>query len=153
MGAQKRLEDTRTFALPWRGTTVAMIATIFLHVVVCKAAETAVTRSELASIISEYDGLQRQLHPDVAAEDGDRESLGRLEDDSPPVLAKERMQLEAIASRLHALPPSAGMSEDEANEEYLSFVVDRRLADLSLDVARMNFDAYSGFHLLHQDSR
>jgi len=105
----------------------------------------------LAGIIADYDGLERRFHPDIAAQDGDREALSRLEDDSPAALNAERRALQTIAERLSALPPSDPSSEDAVDRGYLEFQLKTELSELALDTARINFDAYSGFHLEPQE--
>ncbi len=102
---------------------------------------------ELAKIIADFDAQQRSFHPWLAAQDGDREALSKLEDDSPAALAAQQKALEVIAARLKALPPSEPTSEDAVNRGYLAFDLKSQLASLRLDTARINFDAYSGFHL------
>ncbi len=105
----------------------------------------------LARIIADYDALERRFHPDIAAQDGDREALSRLEDDSPAALALLRCGLEGVRARLEALPPSDPLSEDAVNRGYLAFQLGTELTGLALDTARINFDAYSGFHLRPQE--
>lgn len=101
----------------------------------------------LARIIADYDAVERRFHPDIAAQEGDREALSRLEDDSPASLAALRAALEAIDARLKALPPSDPSSEDAVNRGYLAFDLRTELTGLKLDAARINFNAYDGFHL------
>lgn len=101
----------------------------------------------LARVIADYDATQKRFHPWIAAQDGDREALGRLEDDSPAALAAEQKALQALKARLDALPASDPSSEDAVNRGYLAFVLKGQLEALKLDTARINFDAYSGFHL------
>jgi len=105
----------------------------------------------LAKIIADYDATERRFHPDIAAQDGDREALGRLEDDSPATLAAEQKALETIGARLKVLPASDPSSEDAVNRGYLAFQLKTELTALKLDTARINFDAYSGFHLEPQE--
>jgi uncharacterized protein (DUF885 family) len=105
----------------------------------------------LAAIIADYDAVERRFHPDMAARDGDRAALGKLEDDSPGSLQAQRKALAAIKARLEALPPSRPTSEDAVNRGYLAFDLKTQLTDLELDTARINFDAYSGFHLEPQE--
>jgi len=101
----------------------------------------------LAKVIADYEVVEKRFHPWIAAQDGDREALSRLEDDSPAALAAEEKALAAIDARLKALPPSDPTSEDAVNRGYLAFELKGALTSLKLDTARINFDAYSGFHL------
>jgi uncharacterized protein (DUF885 family) len=101
----------------------------------------------LAKVIADYEVVEKAYHPWIAAQDGDREALSRLEDDSPAALAAEEKALAGIEARLKALPPSDPGSEDAVNRGYLAFVLHGQLESLKLDTARINFDAYSGFHL------
>jgi uncharacterized protein (DUF885 family) len=101
----------------------------------------------LARVIADYDAVAKRFHPWQAAQDGDREALSRLEDDSPANLAAEQKALQALDARLKALPPSDPASEDAVNRGYLGFELRSQLTGLKLDTARINFDAYSGFHL------
>lgn len=101
----------------------------------------------LAKIIADYEMVQKRFHPWGAAQDGDREALSRLQDDSPASLKAEQKALTVIDARLRALPPPDPRSEDAVNSGYLAFRLKSELASLKLDTARINFDAYSGFHL------
>ena len=101
----------------------------------------------LALLIRDYDAVEKRFHPWQAAQDGDREALSKLEDDSPANLKAEERALTAIDDRLKALPPSDPGSEDGFNRGYLGFRLRSELASLKLDTSRINFDAYSGFHL------
>ena len=105
---------------------------------------------ELAAVIADYDAVERRFDPDAAAQDGDREALGRLADDSPAALAALRQALEGLDARLKALPAPDPASEDAVDRGALAFELHSRLAGLRLDTARINFDAYSGFHLTPQ---
>jgi uncharacterized protein (DUF885 family) len=102
--------------------------------------------SPLAGIITDYDIAQKRFHPIAVSIDGDRDALSRLDDDSPAAQAEEFKILDGLATRLKALPPSDPLSEDSINRSYLTFVLQMRLKELSLDTARMAFDAYSGFY-------
>jgi hypothetical protein len=128
-----------------------LLSTAALILAASPAAAKAVPSPVLAKIIADYDILERRFHPDIAAQDGDREALSRLEDDSPATLAVERLALQAIDARLSGLPPSDPSSEDAVNRGYLAFQLRTELTDLALDTARINFDAYSGFHLEPQE--
>ena len=59
----------------------------------------------LQKIITDYDAVQREFNPWSAAEDGDREAMGKLGDDSPQTVAREGAALAALKARLDALPP------------------------------------------------
>jgi uncharacterized protein (DUF885 family) len=131
---------------------ILLSAAAVIHVAAPARAEPPPPSSPaLAQIIADYDALERRAHPDIAAQDGDREALSRLEDDSPIAQADLRKALEAVAARLKALPPSDPSSEDAVNRGYLAFQLKTELTDLELDTARINFDAYSGFHLEPQE--
>jgi uncharacterized protein (DUF885 family) len=106
----------------------------------------ASTLSPLAGIITDYDIAQKRFHPIAVSIDGDRDALSRLDDDGPAAQAEEVKILDGLAARLKALPPSDRLSEDSINRSYLTFVLQMRLKELSLDTARMAFDAYSGFY-------
>ncbi len=115
------------------------------------SAKPAGSSPALAKLIADYDATENRFHPWRAAQDGDREALSKLEDDSPAVLAEEEKALTALAARLKALPPTDPTSEDAVNRGYLAFELNGQLASLKLDTARINFDAYSGFHLEPQE--
>lgn len=104
----------------------------------------------LARIIGDYDAVERRFDPWSAAQDGDREALSRLPDPSPASQAAKLTQLKALKGRLDALPPSDPAGEDTVNRGYLAFVLSSAITSLELDTARINFDAYSGFHLTPQ---
>ncbi len=115
------------------------------------AAHAAPPPPGLAGVIADYDALQKRFHPGAAAQDGDREALSRLDDDSPEAQALEARALADLDARLKALAPSAPSSEDAVNRGYLAFEIRTELAGLRLDTARINFDAYSGFNLTPQE--
>lgn len=125
----------------------AAAATLALvHPVAAKPVAKAASPA-LARIIADYDATENRFHPWRAAQDGDREALSKLEDDSPAALAAEEKALSALDARLKALAPSDPTSEDAVNRGYLAFELHAQLVSLKLDTARINFDAYSGFHL------
>ena len=100
----------------------------------------------LQRIIDDYEALQQRIDPVGAGRDGDREALSRLPDNSPAALADEAKALQGLDGRLKAL--SAGLSDEDAlNRTFLSRVIEDDLEGLKLDTARLNFDAYDGFHL------
>jgi uncharacterized protein (DUF885 family) len=101
----------------------------------------------LTRLIADYGAVEKRYHPWQAAQDGDREALSRLEDDSPAALAAEEKALTALDARLKALTPSDPTSEDAVNRGYLAFELKGALTAFKLDTSRINFDAYSGFHL------
>ena len=101
----------------------------------------------LAMVIADFDRAEHAFNPWSAAQDGDRAALGKLGDDSPAALAEEARTYRALQARLNALAPTPPGSEDAVNRGTLAFVLRTRLAVLDLDDARINFDAYSGFHL------
>ena len=104
----------------------------------------------LQKIIADYDAAEREFDPGSAAEDGDREAMGRLGDDSPETMAREAKVYGALKARLDALPPFDPISEDALDRDYLGRVLNDALTDIRLDTSRINFDAYSGFHLTPQ---
>ena len=102
--------------------------------------------SPVAAVIADYDAFERRIDPIEAGRDGDRDALSRLPDESPAALAAEATALQGFKARLDAIPgPLDG--EDALNRTFLLRVIDDDLEGLKLDVARINFDAYDGFHL------
>ncbi len=101
----------------------------------------------LARIIADYDRAERVFNPWSAAQDGDVEALSRLGDDSPETLAREAAVLKGLKGRLDTLPPPDPASEDAVNRGFLGRLIGDSLTEIRLDTARINFDAYSGFHL------
>jgi uncharacterized protein (DUF885 family) len=102
----------------------------------------------LASIITDYDAFERTVDPIGAGLEGDRAALSRLPDDSPAALLQNKTALERFLARLSALPSGALTDEDALNRTFLMRVIRDDLEALTLDDARLNFDAYDGFHLL-----
>jgi uncharacterized protein (DUF885 family) len=102
--------------------------------------------SPVAAVIADYDAFERRVDPIEASRDGDRDALSRLPDDSPSALAAEVTAFEGFKARLKAIRgPLDG--EDDLNRTFLLRVIGDDLEGLKLDVARINFDAYDGFHL------
>jgi uncharacterized protein (DUF885 family) len=104
--------------------------------------------SALAAILADYDAFDRQADPIGAGQDGDRAALARLPDESPAALAGQRTALLGLKARLDALAAQPLGDEDALNRTFLSRVIVDQLQALSLDAARLNFDAYDGFHLM-----
>jgi uncharacterized protein (DUF885 family) len=101
----------------------------------------------LQAVLSDYDAFQRRANPIGAGFEGDREALSRLPDDSPEAEARNKAALEGFQARLKAIPAGALAGEDALNRTFLLRVLADDLEGLRLDVDRINFDAYSGFHL------
>ncbi len=101
----------------------------------------------LQAIIADYDAFDRRVDPIGAGQDGDREALSRLPDESPAAVAEQARALAAFDARLKTLPTDALGAEDALNRTFLMGVIEGDLEGLKLDVARLNFDAYGGFHL------
>jgi uncharacterized protein (DUF885 family) len=101
----------------------------------------------LQATLADYDAFQRRINPIGAGFEGDREALSRLPDDSPEAEARNKAALEGFEARLKAIPAGALAGEDALNRTFLLRVIADDLEGLRLDVDRINFDAYSGFHL------
>ncbi len=112
------------------------------------AAETSGRPDSIAAVVADYEAYDRRVDPIGAGRSGDREALSRLPDDSPAAVAQNRRELEALHTRLAALPSSPLAGEDALNRELLAREVDDQLQVIALDADRIDFDSYSGFHLL-----
>jgi uncharacterized protein (DUF885 family) len=110
-----------------------------------RAAETPVTA--LNAVLADYDAFERQVDPFGAGQDGDQAALSRLPDDSPAALARQQTALEGFKRRLDALHAKRLGEEPGLNRTFLLRQIDDELQGLNLDAARLNFDAYAGFHL------
>ena len=105
----------------------------------------------LQAIIADYDAFERRIDPIGAAQDGDKAALSRLPDDSPAAEAANTKALQGFQARLKAIPDGALAGEDALNRTFLMRVIADDLEALRLDTDRLNFDAYSGFHLFPQE--
>ena len=111
-------------------------------------AHAAATPDSLSAILSDYEAFDRRVDPIGAGSNGDREALSRLPDDSPAAVAENRIALEAFKRRLSALQSTRLTGEDDINRELLTREVDNALQGIAFDDTRINFDSYSGFHLM-----
>jgi uncharacterized protein (DUF885 family) len=66
-------------------------------------------------------------------------------DPSPAADARRRAALVAFRARLQALPASGGDAKDRLNRDFLGWTLDRRIASLDFDEARMPFNSDGGF--------
>jgi uncharacterized protein (DUF885 family) len=101
----------------------------------------------LAVLLADYDAFDRLVDPLTAGNDGDAEALARLPDGSPEAIAGQRRALEGFSRRLTALPAAALSGESAVNRAVLAEQVAQALEAIRLDLARLNLDAYGGFHL------
>jgi uncharacterized protein (DUF885 family) len=124
------------------------LSALALGLVFAASAHAAPAPSQpLQAIIADYEAWQTRIDPIGAGRDGDREALSRLPDDSPAALADQVRMLQGFEARLKALPEAGLSGEDALNRTFLLRVVVDELEALRLDDARLNFDAYGGFHL------
>ncbi len=100
----------------------------------------------LERVITDYEAFRLADDPIEAAGQGDRAALSRLPDDSPKADATRKTVLSRFKTRLAAIDPAQLSDEARINREFLSWAVERRLASLAFDEARMPFNSDGGFH-------
>ena len=99
----------------------------------------------LTRLISDYEAWSLSDDPFDASREGDRAALERLPDPSPAADARRRAALVTFRARLQALPASGGDATDRLNRDFLGWTLDRRIASLDFDEARMPFNSDGGF--------
>ncbi|MES2897219.1 MAG: DUF885 family protein [Pseudomonadota bacterium] len=100
----------------------------------------------LNRVVADYEAFRLADDPIEAASQGDRAALSRLPDDSPRADAARKAALAGFKTRLAAIDPGALSGEARINREFLTWAVERRLASLAFDEARMPFNSDGGFH-------
>jgi len=100
----------------------------------------------LNKVVADYEAFRLTDDPIEAASQGDRAALSRLPDDSPKADAARKVTLSGFKARLAAIDPGELSGEARINREFLTWVVERRLASLAFDEARMPFNSDGGFH-------
>ncbi|MDP3746076.1 MAG: DUF885 family protein [Phenylobacterium sp.] len=100
----------------------------------------------LNKVVADYEAFRLTDDPIEAANQGDRAALSRLPDDSPKADAARVVTLGAFKARLAGIDPGDLSGEARINREFLTWLVERRLAGLSFDEARMPFNSDGGFH-------
>jgi len=111
-------------------------------------AATPVLADDLAlnKVVADYEAFRLSDDPIEAAGEGDRAALSRLPDDSLKADTARTATLKGFQARLAAIPPGELSEEARINREFLTWVVDRRLASLAFDESRMPFNSDGGFH-------
>lgn len=99
----------------------------------------------LNALVADYDAWWLADDPFTAGALGDRAALSRLPDVTPAVDAARKRALEAFRRRLATVSPDGLSNEARLNREFLDWTLDRRLASLSFDEARLPFNSDSGF--------
>ena len=97
-------------------------------------------------IVAEYEAYTLKDDPFSAGQQGDLAALGRLPDVTPAADKARAATLSAFKARLAAVPLAGLSNEARLNRDFLTWTLDRRLASLSFDEARMPFNSDGGFH-------
>nr|WP_293406164.1 DUF885 family protein [Phenylobacterium sp.] len=100
----------------------------------------------LDRLIADYELYSLSQNPIEAGQQGDRDALSRLPDNSPAADAARTAALKAFAARTEAIAPGELSDEGRINREFLGWTLERQLQSLAFDEARMPFSSDSGFH-------
>ena len=121
------------------------LAGVAAAVVLALAGAARADSPALTRLISDYEAWSLSDDPFDAGREGDRAALERLPDPSPAADARRRTALVAFRDRLQALPGPGGDATDRLNRDFLGWTLDRRIASLDFDEARMPFNSDGGF--------
>ena len=121
------------------------LAGVAVAIVLALAGTARADAPALMRLISDYEAWSLSDDPFDASREGDRAALERLPDPSPAADARRRAALVAFRARLQALPASGGDATDRLNRDFLGWTLDRRIASLDFDEARMPFNSDGGF--------
>ncbi|OXE36087.1 MAG: DUF885 domain-containing protein [Phenylobacterium zucineum] len=97
-------------------------------------------------LVAEYEAYSLKDDPFAAGQQGDLAALARLPDVTP---AADQARIAALSTFKHNLAaiPVTGLSDAaRLNHDFLAWTLDRRLAGLTFDEARMPFNSDGGFH-------
>ncbi len=108
--------------------------------------------SPASRLIADFETYTDRVDPIGAGQSGDRAALARLPDDSVAAMQQNRLDLLEFRRRAQALKPDSRDPETALNLELLARQVDQQIEAIDFDAARINFDSYSGFHLLMSDA-
>ena len=95
----------------------------------------------LASVLADYEAYLRAVDPISAGMEGDRDALARMPDGSRTFEVAQEPVLKGFADRLAAIDPAGLSDEDRLNHNFLTYVIQRSRARISLDTGRI--DAFS----------
>lgn len=101
--------------------------------------------ASLNRLVADYEAWSLRDDPFTAGREGDRAALSRLPDVTPAADAARKRALEAFRARLQAIPARGLPDEAALNRDFLAWTLNRRLASLAFDEARLPFNSDSGF--------
>ena len=99
----------------------------------------------LNDLVADYEAYALGQDPIQAGREGDRKALARLPDVSVGQDALRRSFYEEYRQRLQAIDPAGLSTEARLNRQFLAWTLDRRIASIGFDEARMPFNSDSGF--------
>lgn len=111
----------------------------------CVAATTGTSAAALSRIISDYDAYSDTLDPVTAGQRGDRTAAILWPDDSPAAVARHYATLQALQTRLRAIPRASLTGEAALNDDLLSWQMALDLDGHRFDEERIPFTADEGF--------
>lgn len=109
------------------------------------AATTSASASALSRIISDYDAYSDTLDPVTAGQRGDRAASILWPDDSPTAVTRHHAKLQALQTRLRAIPRASLTGEAALNDDLLSWQMALDLDGHRFDEERIPFTADEGF--------
>jgi uncharacterized protein (DUF885 family) len=102
----------------------------------------------LATVIADYERLQRAADPVSAGVEGDREALRRLPDVRPETQEALRKNLVALAKRVSSIDVRTLSTESVLNHKLLSGTINQAVTEAGFDFSRVAFQNDEGFHTL-----
>ena len=110
-------------------------------------AQTNDPEAAFASVLAEYERIDRLADPITAGQEGDREALRRLPDARQQADQQRRRELEALGKRLLLIDARQLSAESALNHSLLSRGLPSRLRS-RFDLSRIAFQNDDGFHTL-----
>ena len=121
-----------------------LIATGLL--VVSLVASRPANADDVASVVRDFDALNRAHDPIRAAQRGDMDAARRWPDNSPTAVASRREALRGFEQRLRALAGAGATDEDALNRDLLLDRLGLALAGFGFDEERIPFLSGDGFY-------
>ncbi|HEY5808692.1 MAG TPA: DUF885 family protein [Povalibacter sp.] len=111
-------------------------------------AQTNDPEAAFASVLAEYERIDRLADPITAGQEGDREALRRLPDARPQADQQRRRELEALGKRLLLIDVRQLSAESALNYSLLSREIAFSVEEIDYDLSRIAFTNDDGFHTL-----
>lgn len=99
----------------------------------------------LNQLVADYESYALGQNPVLAGREGDRKALAKLRDASVGADALRKSFYEEFKARLAAIDPKGLSAEARLNRDFLAWTLDRQIAAITFDEARLPFNSDEGF--------